>query len=216
MLHNRIAEFEGANELAQAGKTLLNDPSLDLAIVHDIPFPYTSLFTVPKSELLGIINTPNDIIPEFNELDDVVHEWWKSTGIVNPGLNLREHSRGNTVSMGSPLHIDQYNDGPLSLSLRVDNSGYPRTFYARRSTKSVFSPNGEISYPNWSSQDIEAGSIKRRIFKLGVSAVKQWRGDAVLFANNPYPSAHGVNVKRFKTEALVFHYLFDIKTKLII
>jgi len=204
-VNSRVTEYEGAEHLATAGKEVLNNPSLDMAIVHGVDFPHASVFDLPREELLEILDNVDSYIPQLQELDQEVSDWWESCG-AGPRVQLRPHLRGNAVVTGSALHTDSHLTGPLSISLRIDRSRQSRIFYAKRSNDSILDSDGNLSFAFALQRERKANSLRSRALKLGVSAVKQCRGDAIFFANSPYPTVHGVRTRDFKTEALTMHY----------
>lgn len=78
MFRNRVIEFEGPEYLSQAGEQVLQNPGLDMAVVHDVPFPYAHLFKLPEDDRAEILKNVPEIIPQLAELDAVVIEWWGS------------------------------------------------------------------------------------------------------------------------------------------
>lgn len=130
----------------------------------------------------------------------------------SPYIELRQEPRMAFNVLSSEIHTDSDTTGPLSISLRIDTSKYPRTFYARRVTDSIVAENGKIDIAKTLSLHNDAGSLKRNAFKLGLSKVMQSRHDAVIFANNPFPTQHGVQTRNLRTEALLIHYGIDISS----
>lgn len=218
---NRVLEFEGAERLAEAHLAALETPDIDAVVVHGI----TAVIGQDWIEgargeeplfqhNLGILY---DSVPQLTEVDDVVKQWWAE----NPcGADLRayEHDFAYLRTLITGAHVDPTGRGPVTSSVRVDNTGEHRTFYAQ-ATGETSIRGGEVDYEarNRLSQQVNEALYKQGYVSQlfygkyrGFSKINQRPGDWVIFANHPHPTLHAVS-QSGPTQSMVMGFSIDLR-----
>lgn len=203
--------YDGQESLAEAGMTLLENPTIDMVIVRDVgtiglqktlgtsPFIGRSFY-----ELRDLLYNE---IPMFEDLDEVVTQWWAKQPLkdaytlhtLHDTETIRAANRGIELHIDEPLYdihenvADARIEGPLTFSLRLDNlARNQRIFRALRTHRSYLNRYGiDIDTAT------ELGAEIRRRFEAKdesrLAVAEQRPGDLVMFANHPYPTLHAVN-----------------------
>jgi hypothetical protein len=209
--------FDGEEHFADAGALLLEYPTVEAVVVRG----------VAKAHLYNLIHTPEpsaeDVrqalftdAPHLAELDAYVQKH-HAMSQISPRFSLdtlADTSRAIVKKGASGVHIDSPTlgltppgtyEGPLSLSIRIDQGRMDRTFYVRR-TNDVLTIDGPQVLPTRNIYNTM--SQVSPTFTTSLLAVPQQRGDAIFFANYPAPTIHAVEVAdRRATKAVVASYL---------
>lgn len=190
----KIAEFSGAEQLAEAGRAVLEDLSLDGAIIRDAVTDIEALKVTGMP--IGRVASFYAAVPESRKLDEVVREW--APNHIPPTLriptNFTQSSVNNRPKAAHTDVVEGENPqklifGPLTISVRVDpHSLIRRYFEMQRIRRSTINSDGSLK-----QQVIPLGT--RMLLHAGIdgfSRVEQRIGDIVIIPNHPYPAIHTV------------------------
>lgn len=229
--HSHVAEFHGPEQFVEAGQTVLNEPTLDIAIVRDaVNFQESGIGWYEMNGERPMINQAKDWLDrtlDFEGLDNVVEAWWQDHADERFSYLGRVRDI-HTNQLDASRHFDAihplwktwpnlYNEhipGPISLSLRTDpNEKHPRRFYARRLEET---PIEGVTIPP-SVLRLAGVGIKSMFMRPAISSVTQRPGDCVIFPNHPTPALHAVKTKTGKhdynrAQAIIYHYWLKNET----
>ena len=202
--------------LGEATYALLHNAQLDAVLVKGVG--HAGVYDLLSEPTHGrqLVNVPIDkdlesLIPEMRLVHDVAANWWGRQRLsryyeLMPAAEAANcHLKHGYINLHwdyayGPLDRTYGRlkcDGPVSMSLRVDDLPSERIFFARRTRHLSLSERG--------CDETTINAAKRRLARrtlvdlytlkmtcLGCTAVGQEQGDAVLFRNHPRPTLHAV------------------------
>ena len=201
---DRVLEFEGAERLAEAHLAALETPDIDAVVVRGISAVIGQDW-VEGGRGDEFINQHNlrilyEHVPQLTEADDAVKQWWTD----NPcGSDLQEPQHDFAVLRTRPIyaHLDPTSRGPVTSSIRVDNTSNRRYFYAHGLDETTI-VDGEVDYEALDriSRIVDAAQLDRQSYISQLlkgrfpsfSKIDQRPGDWVVFPNHPHPTLHAV------------------------
>lgn len=214
-MRQRVAEFEGRGELAEATHRALTDQSLDLVVVRNI------------GEIVGknwdSEGTPQNLeqlvklVPEVNEATDVVNKWWQENGDqLGWGMLKGLWSVFNREQLTKP-HFDPHYEIGVTFSARSDDNQHVRRYFyglrAETPTTLIDSKKDLDVLANWHAKHRHLDNYNPSVWARHMTKVEQEPGDWVIFPNHPYPALHATSASdrqgklHTSTRALIASYV---------
>lgn len=209
--------FDGEEHFADAGALLLEHPTVEAVVVRGVAKAHLyNLIHNTESPAKDVRQALFADAPHLAELDAYVQKHHAASQLSSRFSleTLADTSRAVVKKGASGVHIDSPTlgltpsgtyEGPLSLSVRIDQGRMDRTFYVRR-TSNVLTIDGPQTLPT--RRIYKTMSEVSPTFTTSLVAIPQQRGDAILIANYPAPTIHAIEVaNRRATKAVVASYL---------